>query len=216
MLLTLSSARITKRRQFIKEGKSPAPDDDRDGVCGQSEDHLGSVGQISPAQLRGFGTLIVEEGSGPGHKPRREGILVEFLKYRIFSSCRAKFSFFKRSADDTVGITDRVTIHGTFSDITVIFGMTFHGIFKTDLSISVAHHQVIILVGFEWIIPGVTSTPLESLFHLTLKDTSLSRIFPIRKYLKEIMVMIAKGVLLGIFIFVYFRDNSGENYIFVN
>ena len=72
---------ITKSREFIKEAESPAPDSDGHGVCGQSEGHLGSVGQILGAQVRGLGTLIEEELSGSGHKPRREGIFVEFLKF---------------------------------------------------------------------------------------------------------------------------------------
>ena len=56
--------------------------------------------------------------------------------------------------------------------------MVFHHIFKADDPIEVAYNEIIILVVFDRIIPGITSTPLESLFDLTLKDTSLSRIFP--------------------------------------
>ena len=103
------------------------------------------------------------------------------------------FCFFKRGADNTVRIADRVTIHGTLFDIAVILGMIFHHIFKADVSIEVAYNQVIILV-FERIIPRIASTPLESLFHLTLKDTSLSRIFP-EENLKNTMIILVQKKL---------------------
>ena len=45
----------------------------------------------------------------------------------------------------------------------------FHHIIKADVSIEVAYNQVIILV-FERIIPRIASTPLESLFDLTLRS----------------------------------------------
>ena len=176
---------ITKGWEFIKEAQSPGPHSDRHGVRGQSKGHLGSVGQIFPAQVWGLRTLIEEERSGSGHEPRWEGIVVEFLKYRTFSSRWAKFRFFKRGADNAIRIADRVTIHGTLADITVILGMVCHHMFKANDSIEVAYNQVIILAVFERIIPGVASTPLESLFDLTLKDTSLSRIFPKYKLLDQ-------------------------------
>ena len=75
----------TKPREFIKEGKSPGPDGDRDRVCGQSEGHLSSVGQIASTKVGEFGTLVVEKCSGSCYKPRWKRMVVEFLKYRTFS-----------------------------------------------------------------------------------------------------------------------------------
>ena len=85
------------------------------------------------------------------------------------------FRFFKRGADNTVRIAYKVAIHRTLGHIAVILGMIFHHIFKANVSIDIAYNQVIILV-LERIVPGITSTPLVSLFDLTLKDTSLSGI----------------------------------------
>ena len=107
---------------------------------------------------------------------------------------RAKFRFFKGGADNTVRIADRVTIHGTLPDITVILGTIFHYIFKADNPIEVAYSEVIILVVSEGIIPGIASTPLESLFDLTLKGTSLSRIFP-EENLKNTMIILVQKKL---------------------
>ena len=69
--------------------------------------------------------------------------------------------------------------------------MIVHHIFKADVSIEVAYNQVIILV-FERIIPWIASTPLESLFDLTLKGTSLSRIFPEENFKNTMIILVQK------------------------
>ena len=113
------------------------------------------------ALVRCLGTLIEEEHSGSGNKPRWKRIVVEFLKYYICSLFLAKFLFFPFS---TVGITYRGAVHRTLFNIAAgLFGVIFHHILEADIPIDVANQELVIL-RFERIIPRETPTPLKSLF----------------------------------------------------
>ena len=66
---------FTKSREFIKEAEPPGPDCEGHGVGGQSEGHLGSVGQQSLAELRHVGTLIGDELPRSGYEHGGKGVL---------------------------------------------------------------------------------------------------------------------------------------------